>query len=98
MTSVPEEKNVWSRHYAALMEYYKEHGTCNVPASFIRYECDLIGWNIDGSNYHYNASLGNWLYNQRKAKKYENTDISSAEQEAELQLLVTEGNYYSLNN
>ena len=80
----------WSHHYAALLEYYKEHDTCNVPSSII-YECDLPNIGDDGGNYHYKGNLGGWLNSQRRAKKGLVRNKISSEHEAQLQLLVDEG-------
>ena len=82
----------WSHHYAALLEYYKEHGTCNVPIR-AAYECDLPNVLVDGHPYHYKGNLGTWLDNQRQAKKAHNGKLKgfSPVREAQLQLLVDEG-------
>lgn len=53
----------WHTHYAALLEYMREHGHCNVPYSD-KYECDLEGFDVNGGTYHYHGALGNWLTRQ----------------------------------
>ena len=58
----------WNIHYAALLEYYKEHGTCNILTKQ-KYECTLVGITEDGKDYHYVGSLGPWLAKVRNAKK-----------------------------
>ena len=84
----------WSHHYAALSEYYKEHGTCNIPQSH-SYECDLPGMRDDVDNIiHYKANLGKWLTEQRQARKGQGCSKLSNEREAQLQILVDDGNIY----
>ena len=80
----------WPRHYAALLEYYKEHGTCNVAVAE-SYECDLPNMGDDGGNYHYNDRLGYWLQAQRRKKSGVGILKLTAEQENLLQVLVHEG-------
>ena len=81
----------WNANYAALLEYYKKHGTCNVPCKAV-YECDLEGLGEeDGGVYHYVGNLGFWLDRQRKAKKGKGTYKQTPEREALLQKLVDEG-------
>ena len=92
MESVVDKKErEWSRHYAALLEYYKEHGTCDVSVTFGIYECDLPDRGDDGGNYHYSEKLGVWLFKQRQYKKDGNIALTR-DHEAKLQLLVDEGN------
>lgn len=82
--------NEWKRHYAALLKYYEENGTCNVPCSTI-YECNLEGMGDNGEDYFYNRKLGTWLNNQRKARKGVMCKKLLPEREAQLQTLVDEG-------
>ena len=79
----------WQRHYAALLEYYKEHGTCNVHNS-IYYECELPNMGDDGGNYRYNGRLYAWLIIQRTAMRNEGYGLTES-QTALLQALVDEG-------
>ena len=81
----------WNTNYAALLEYYKKHGTCNVPSTD-KYECDLEGLGEDGGVYHYVGDLGIWLYTQRQAKKGTGKNKITAARQALLQKLVDEGN------
>ena len=81
----------WPRHYAALLEYYKEHGTCNVPQKAV-YECDLEGLDENGGAHHYVGNLGVWLKDQRQAKKSHGERKIKPERQALLQKLVDEGN------
>ena len=80
----------WPLNYAALLEYYKEHGTYNVPCKAV-YECDLKGLGENGGLYHYVGNLGIWLDNQRQAKKGKGAYKQTPEREALLQKLVDEG-------
>ena len=80
----------WKYHYATLLKYYKEHGTCNARQSCV-YECDLEGMG-EGDVYHYKGNLGTWLDNQRQAKKGQGDLKITAERLALLQALVDEGN------
>ena len=80
----------WPRNYAALLEYYNEHGTCNVPHKAV-YECDLEGLGEEGSVYHYAGNLGIWLRSQRQAKKNIRNRKITPERQALLQKLVDEG-------
>ena len=82
----------WPRNYAALLEYYKEHGTCNVPQDAV-YECDLKGLGEDGGVLHYVGNLGRWLHTQRQAKKGQGNNKITPERQAWLQKLVHEGEY-----
>lgn len=79
----------WPRNYAALLEYHKEYGTCNVPTNAV-YECDLEGMGEDEGVYHYNGRLGRWLNTQRKAKKSTGRR-QTPERQALLQKLFDEG-------
>ena len=81
----------WPIHYAALLEYYDEHGTCNVPQK-CTYECyisDMLG--EDGNNYRYKGNLGKWLDNQRQAHKGQGGSKLTTEHEVQLQLLADQG-------
>lgn len=82
----------WSLHYAALIEYDKEFGHCNVPCSRNTYSCTLSGLGEDGSDYKYDGRLGHWLSNQRD-KKRGRARVSPLlpDQEAKLQKLVDAG-------
>ena len=80
----------WPLNYAALLEYYKEHGTCNVPQS-AKYKCNLEGLGEDGGMYHYVGKLGYWLSDQRRAKKGKGNKKITPERHALLQKLVDEG-------
>ena len=82
--------DIWSHHYAALLKYYEEYGTCNVPSKCI-YECDLPNIGEDCGIYHYKSGLGRWLISQRQAKKGIDNRRLSSEHEAKLQLLVDQG-------
>ena len=82
----------WSTNYAALLEYYKKNGTCNVPQTAV-YECDLEGLGENGSEYHYVGKLGAWLSSQRQAKFGRHNRKITPEREALLQKLVNEGNH-----
>ena len=75
-----------------MLEYYKEHGTCNVP-SRADYECDLVGLEENGGMCHYVGKLGNWLKNQRKAKKGKDNKKITPDRQAMLQTLVDEGKH-----
>ena len=80
----------WPRHYAALLDYYNEHGTCNVPTSTV-YECVLPGMSDQGEDYHYKGKLGAWLKNQRQSRRGVTRSKITPEREDLLQLLVDEG-------
>ncbi len=97
MWSISETSNrsqidsIWPRHYAALLEYCKEHGHCNVPQKE-RYECELPGLGEDGGPLHYHGQLGRWLANQRRYKKLGSDKLKvHPDREALLQALVDEG-------
>lgn len=82
---------VWPRHYAALLEYFKLHGTCNVPQKE-RFECVLPGVGENAAPVQYNGQLGRWLANQRRYKRVESERHRlHPEREAMLQKLVDEG-------
>ena len=62
----------WPRHYAALVEYGKEYGHCNVPRKNIAhdyYKCVLKGIGENGSDFQYHGNLGTWLFTQRQRKR-----------------------------
>lgn len=93
--STPHKNNAsqdWNIHFAALLEYYKAHGTCNVPLSALG-ECDLPeGFGENGGVYHYMGNLGAWLHNQRQAKHGTgNRPKLSPERDLQLQQLVDSG-------
>jgi hypothetical protein len=79
----------WHIHYAALVKYGEEYGTCNI--SFKKsYECILPGMGENGSDYKYKGNLGLWLYTQRQVKKG-HRGVLRHEREAKLQILVDKG-------
>ena len=81
----------WNIHYAALLEFYKQNGHCNVPLSTL-YECDLEGMGENEETYYYVGNLGTWLSNQRQAKNGKGGRAKlSADRDAKLQKLVDEG-------
>ena len=80
----------WPRNYAALLEYYKMNGTCNVPYKTV-YKCDLKGLGEKGGVYRYEGNLGTWLYTQRQAKKGQGNSKITPERQILLQKLVDEG-------
>ena len=80
----------WNIHYAALLEYYEEHGTCNVTTGVV-YECDLEGLGENGGVYHYVGNLGEWLKGQRRTKKGTGHMKITIERLVLLQKLVDEG-------
>ena len=56
-----EETLDWNVNFAALIEYAKAKGDCNVPEDF-NFECDIISTsNVDKSVLHYQSNLGKWL-------------------------------------
>ena len=61
----------WHIHYAALSEYYKDYGHCNVPFKAI-YECVLVEAGDSGADIHYKGKLGRWVDRQRQNKKGSN--------------------------
>ena len=80
----------WSLHYAALLEYYKEHGHCNVPYK-TEYQCKLRKMGENRQSYQYDGKLGLWLCSQKQ--QYAGTaprKLSDA-QMAKLQLLIDQG-------
>jgi hypothetical protein len=85
-SSVGQGEITWHGHYAALLEYCKEHGHCNVPKQ-ATYECMI---NEGGSIIRYQGHLGSWLCYQRRLKKKEQSKLQP-DREALLQQLVDEG-------
>lgn len=84
---------IWLRNYAALLEYGKEHGHCNVPC-MASYKCVLHGLGEDGSDYQYSGKLGYWLGHQRQLKKgHRGTNKLLAYREFYLQTLVDQGDF-----
>ena len=81
----------WNTNYAALLEYFKEHGTCNISQK-AKCECSLEGLGENGGVLHYVGNLGRWLNNQRNAMKGTNNMKITPERQALLQKLVDEGN------
>ena len=94
ITSKRKREEELPRNYAALLEYCKEHGTCNVPYSVV-YECNLPSVDGDGGTYRYKSKLGQWLIINKRAKKGVGRYTITPEHEAQLQLLVDQGNKYS---
>jgi hypothetical protein len=45
---------VWSIHYAALMKYGEEFGSCNIPQERL-YDCILPGMGEGGIDYNYSG-------------------------------------------
>lgn len=80
---------MWPRHYAALLKYQEEHGTCNVPKTD-RYRCNLPGMGDDGTDFQYHHKLGYWLATQRQTKNNMCSPLTP-EREALLQALVDKG-------
>jgi len=78
---------MWSRSFAALLEYYNQYDTCNVPANKT-FKCDLVGMAADGGVYHYDGNLGRWLTTQRTNKR---ENKLRADREARLQALFDQG-------
>jgi hypothetical protein len=79
----------WSIHYAALVKYGEEYGTCNIPQN-TAYKCILPDLGENGSDYEYKRNLGMWLYNQRQAKSGHGAKLKT-DQEKLLQKLVDKG-------
>lgn len=84
----------WDLHYAALIEYSKEYGDCNIPLKK-SYECLLKGLGANGTDLKYSRKLGRWLDTQRVAKRGTRSDKNlSKDRELKLQALVDQGNKY----
>jgi hypothetical protein len=84
----------WPRHYAALIEYDKQYGHCNVHKKYKKdsYVCELPGMGENGGSFHYEGKLGAWLSNQRafhNGKRGEKRLLPEREQL--LQILVDQG-------
>ena len=79
----------WPMHYAALLEYCREYGHCNVPWSH-NYECILKGFGRNGTDLKYTGKLGSWLSTQRQSKKGHGGRLSPERQQL-LQRLVDDG-------
>jgi hypothetical protein len=111
-TDVPKKKKApqveqydWDTNYAALLEYLKEHGHCNVPFTYANqfYECyiPIMTTSVDGgvdsstSVLHYVSNLGKWLHHQRHMHRMLAHKMPP-EQLALLQKLVLEGLFFSL--
>ena len=94
----------WPLNYAALLDYRRVHGHCNVPHGHFNmphrhcnipqrdtYECVLVGMGEGGSDYRYVGNLGTWLHSQRSCKKGTRGYSLSSDREALLQKLVDQG-------
>jgi hypothetical protein len=86
----------WQRHFAALVEYGKEHGHCNIPVR-ATYDCDLPVLDEEGKRLRYHGNLGKWLHDQRQCQKGNKNDKLRPEREALLQALVDQGNPFFFN-
>ncbi len=89
----------WARHFAALVEYGKQHGHCNVPLKTF-FECAIPaggigeGGEMTGEMTMYQGNLGFWLNRQRQARKGQgHSKKLLPEREALLQRLVDEGTH-----
>ena len=85
----------WDHHYAALLEYGKQHGHCNVP-QLDSYTCVLKGMGKNGSDMAYSGKLGTWVSGQRKMKKGTESKGRklTPDREALLQKLVNQGTIF----
>ena len=84
----------WDIHYAALLEYIKQHDHGNVPQNRC-FECVLPRMNEDGSDYIYAGKLGKWVKTQRRIKKgTRGKQRLRPEREALLQALVDQSESY----
>ena len=95
----------WQRHYAALLAFYRKHGTCNVPhISGKKFKFTLMGLGENGKVYYYCKQLGKWLHKQRKAKSDADRNRNKGSyrltttHESLLQTLVDEGNDICIYN
>jgi len=63
-------RHTWDTHHAALLEYGRQNGHCNVP-HMLTYECNLLHTAEDGTvtSIPYKGNLGFWLSSQRQYKK-----------------------------
>jgi hypothetical protein len=77
----------WNQNYAALLEYGRIHGHCNVPFETV-FACMLA----DGE---YQGALGVWLYKQGLAW-CNRVEPLSPDQESLLQRLIEDGNIITL--
>jgi hypothetical protein len=83
----------WPRHYAALLEYGRIHGHCNVPTNDDIFECVLPGLGDFGGIFHYKDRLGRWTKKQRSLYHGSRGEGGlTPERRALLQALVDEGN------
>jgi hypothetical protein len=81
----------WDLHYAALVKYGKQYGTCNVPSPAV-YTCTIEGMTDDGGVYNYEGNLGKWVEYQRSLYKARSKgDIVTESHLALLQELVDQG-------
>ncbi len=85
----------WAYHFAALAEYGRQHGTCNISARGF-FECDITG--VDGQPYHYAGKLGSWVVEQRRNRKGRmpdvvRTSVLQQQREQMLQELVDSGEH-----
>ena len=82
----------WQLHYAAFLEYYKQHGNCEVPVDCI-YECDLQNMDENEETYDYKDNLGAWLNQQKIAFKEVAGETKMTSKQIDLlQQLIDEGN------
>ena len=86
-------ERVWQRHFAALLKYGEQHGTCNILCNII-YECDLPGMGLNGGIYKYKAKLGEWLHSQRQFKNGKRKSKLAPSRNDRLQKLVDEGRLF----
>lgn len=54
----------WNRYFAALSEYIKEYGQCNLPLTTSVYECT-----VPSTGRRFCGNLSVWLFSQRLAKR-----------------------------
>ncbi len=75
-----------------MLEYGKQHQTCNVPSTVLDFSCDLEGMREDGGVFHYRGNLGEWVSKQRSLYKGTKTGERLASyRESKLQELVDQG-------
>jgi len=89
----PPKEAPWGLQYAALLEYGRQFGHCNVPHS-TRFECDVQDDN--GSVVHYCGNLGRWVSVQRQVFKGDKSiqKRPCPERRALLQALVDQQLFY----
>jgi len=87
---VSQTNMTWQKNYAALVEYGKENGHCNVPAR-CEYSCDLPAVDSEGVRIHYTGKLGRWLHDQRQLFKGNTKKKLRADRAQLLQALVDQG-------